>query len=139
MQAEKGLLSPENPIHTQQEFLDFELRQRLCAERGIRGVDIVQFVGDAVYIPAGAPHQVRSDRNKLPINYGEPKMCVLQVWNIHSCIKVAEDFVSPEHVEKCLRLTKEFRALPLSFHNKPDKLQVSLSLTHRYVAGWLFE
>ena len=41
----------------------------------MRGWPIVQCEGDAVFIPAGAPHQVR---------------------NLQSCIKIAEDYVSPE-------------------------------------------
>ena len=32
--------------------------------------------------------------------------------NIRSSIKVAEDFVSPEHIGRCLELTEQFRALP---------------------------
>ena len=51
-----------------------------------------------------------------------------QVWNIHSCIKCAEDFVSPEHVDRCVALTREFRKLPKDFENKTDKLQVKHNL-----------
>ena len=37
---------------------------------------------------------------------------VPQVLNLRSSIKVAEDFVSPEHIGRCLELTEQFRALP---------------------------
>lgn len=48
----------------------------------------------------------------------------LQVHNLYSCIKVAEDFVSPEHVRHCFRLTQEFRHLSTTHTNHEDKLQV---------------
>lgn len=47
-----------------------------------------------------------------------------QVHNLYSCIKVAEDFVSPEHVRHCFRLTQEFRHLSTTHTNHEDKLQV---------------
>lgn len=49
-----------------------------------------------------------------------------QVHNLYSCIKVAEDFVSPEHVKHCFRLTQEFRHLSNTHTNHEDKLQVFL-------------
>lgn len=42
-----------------------------------------------------------------------------------SCIKVALDFVSPENVAECIRLTEEFRVLPKNHRAKEDKLEVS--------------
>lgn len=41
-----------------------------------------------------------------------------------SCIKVALDFVSPENVQECVRLTEEFRVLPQNHRAKEDKLEV---------------
>lgn len=49
-----------------------------------------------------------------------------QVHNLYSCIKVAEDFVSPEHVKHCFRLTQEFRHLSTTHTNHEDKLQVNV-------------
>lgn len=51
---------------------------------------------------------------------------LLQVHNLYSCIKVAEDFVSPEHVKHCFRLTQEFRHLSNTHTNHEDKLQVTI-------------
>lgn len=42
-----------------------------------------------------------------------------------SCIKVALDFVSPENVQECIRLTEEFRLLPKGHRVNEDKLEVS--------------
>lgn len=43
-----------------------------------------------------------------------------------SCIKVALDFVSPENVAECLKLTEEFRSLPHGHRVKEDKLEVRI-------------
>jgi len=47
-----------DPIHDQSWYLDETLRERLWTDYGVRGYTILQCVGDAVFIPAGAPHQV---------------------------------------------------------------------------------
>ena len=47
-----------DPIHDQLVYLDSDLRQRLYREYGVKGWAVAQCVGDAVFIPAGAPHQV---------------------------------------------------------------------------------
>ena len=73
------------------------------------GYAIVQCAGDTVFIPAGACHQVR---------------------NLHNCIKIAEDFVSPENISRCLHLTQEFRQLTEWHTNHEDKLQIKSILYH---------
>jgi hypothetical protein len=47
--------------------------------------------------------------------------------SVQSCIKVALDFVSPENVGECVKLTGEFRRLPASHKANEDKLEVSIS------------
>ncbi|OCT96633.1 hypothetical protein XELAEV_18008842mg [Xenopus laevis] len=108
---EEGHENPpdHDPIHDQSWYLDNILRKRLLQEHGVQGWAIVQFLGDAVFIPAGAPHQVH---------------------NLYSCIKVAEDFVSPEHVKHCFCLTQEFRYLSHTHTNHEDKLQVKNVIYH---------
>ncbi|MBN3291739.1 KDM3B demethylase, partial [Polypterus senegalus] len=108
---EQGQENPpdHDPIHDQSWYLDQILRKRLYEEYGVQGWSIIQFLGDAVFIPAGAPHQVH---------------------NLYSCIKVAEDFVSPEHVKHCFRLTQEFRHLSNTHSNHEDKLQVKNIIYH---------
>ena len=44
--------------------------------------------------------------------------------NLHSCIKIAEDFVSPENLDRCLITTNEFRSLSKTHTNHADILQV---------------
>lgn len=121
-----------DPIHDQSWYLDQVLRRRLYEEYGVQGWSIVQFLGDAVFIPAGAPHQVRHTYNTLHnstfVGFFPSNTFVnfpSQVHNLYSCIKVAEDFVSPEHVRHCFRLTQEFRHLSTTHTNHEDKLQVA--------------
>lgn len=98
-----------DPIHDQSWYLDEALRERLLREYSVQGYTLVQCVGDAIFIPAGAPHQVR---------------------NFHSCIKAAEDFVSPENLSHCFQLTQEFRQLSDTHSNHEDKLQVKNIIYH---------
>ncbi|XP_076812762.1 uncharacterized protein LOC143459469 isoform X3 [Clavelina lepadiformis] len=111
VKAEQGIVVSEDhdPIHDQQIYLDQNLRRRLREEYGVEGYPLVQCEGDSVFIPAGAPHQV---------------------FNLHSCIKVAEDFVSPEHVDKCFKLMEEFRYLSTTHSNHEDKLQLKNIIYH---------
>ncbi|XP_063708531.1 lysine-specific demethylase 3A isoform X2 [Culicoides brevitarsis] len=103
-------LSPDqDPIHDQSWYLDGPLRERLYKEYGVEGYPIVQCLGDAVFVPAGTPHQVR---------------------NLHNCIKVAEDFVSPENVSHSFQLTQEFRELSDTHSNHEDKLQIKNIIYH---------
>lgn len=65
-----ALLTPTSPQDQGQEgagtleppsrYLDLSLRRRLQEECGVSGWTLLQFVGDAVLVPAGAPHQVSS-------------------------------------------------------------------------------
>ncbi|XP_075106138.1 lysine-specific demethylase JMJ26 isoform X2 [Nicotiana tabacum] len=92
-----------HPIHDQVFYLTVYHKKKLKQEFGIEPWTFVQKLGEAVFIPAGCPHQVR---------------------NLKSCIKVALDFVSPENVGECIRLTEEFRILPPKHRAKEDKLEV---------------
>ncbi|KAB7504262.1 Lysine-specific demethylase 3B [Armadillidium nasatum] len=98
-----------DPIHDQSWYLDGPLRERLYKEYAVEGYAIVQCMGDAVFIPAGAPHQVR---------------------NLQNCVKVAEDFVSPENISHCFHLTQEFRHLSDTHTNHEDKLQIKNIIYH---------
>ncbi|XWS63294.1 hypothetical protein CRYUN_Cryun06bG0083000 [Craigia yunnanensis] len=100
-----------HPIHDQSFFLTMDHKAKLKKEYGIEPWTFVQKLGEAVFIPAGCPHQVR---------------------NIKSCIKVALDFVSPENVGECVRLTEEFSALPHDHRAKEDKLEVKKMIVHAF-------
>ncbi|XP_024400800.1 lysine-specific demethylase JMJ27 isoform X2 [Physcomitrium patens] len=92
-----------HPIHDQSFYLDEEHKKKLKEEFGVEAWTFEQHEQEAVFIPVGCPHQVR---------------------NLKSCIKVAMDFVSPENVQECVRLTNEFRLLPMDHRAREDKLEV---------------
>ncbi|BGP20167.1 hypothetical protein JCM10213v2_008302 [Rhodosporidiobolus nylandii] len=78
----------DDPIHTQEFFLDATLRRELFEQKGVKSFRILQRPGEVVFIPAGCAHQV----------------C-----NFADCIKVASDFISIENVMRCWKVTTEFR------------------------------
>lgn len=57
-------------------------------------------------------------------------VCVssVQVQNLHSCVQVINDFVSPEHVVHSFHLTQELRSSKEEI-NYEDKLQVEFKRT----------
>ncbi|XP_070681729.1 lysine-specific demethylase JMJ25-like [Malus domestica] len=62
--------------------------------------------------------------DKVDTNKAGHGSCDLKQLFVQSCIKVAVEFVSPENVGECLRLTEEFRTLPQDHIASEDKLQV---------------
>lgn len=56
---------------------------------------------------------------------------VSQVQNLHSCVQVINDFVSPEHVSNSFHLTQELRPSQEEV-NYEDKLQVTNAFYLKY-------
>ncbi|KAF8509415.1 Clavaminate synthase-like protein [Hysterangium stoloniferum] len=96
-----------DPIHSQTFYLDIHSRKVLYDEFGVSSCRLYQRPGEAVFIPAGCAHQVV---------------------NLADCIKVACDFVSPENVDRCSALTREFRDQNQLQTWKEDVLQLSAML-----------
>ncbi|KAJ2649015.1 hypothetical protein IWW40_003426 [Coemansia sp. RSA 1250] len=94
----------EDAIHDQATYLTLPMRQAVYEQYGQQCYRIYQNPGDAVFVPAGCAHQV----------------C-----NYSSAVKIAMDFVSPERVEYCYKLTQEFRKLTSKHQRNQDLLQLN--------------
>ncbi|PPS14813.1 hypothetical protein GOBAR_AA05759 [Gossypium barbadense] len=120
-----------HPIHDQSFFLTMDHKAKLKKEYGIEPWTFVQKLGEAVFIPAGCPHQVRNIKGFSQSKYSLHRQFVVKMSvYIGSCIKVALDFVSPENVGECVRLTEEFRVLPRDHRTNEDKLEVKKMIVH---------
>ncbi len=106
----KKIKKNTDPIHDQVYYIDRKMQAALEQEYNVVAFTILQFMGDAIFIPAGAPHQVR---------------------NLASCVKVAGDFVSPQGIEQCFVMTDQFRELSDLHANHEDKLQIKNMVYHR--------
>ena len=103
----------DDPIHIQRFFITAPQRVKLFRKYRIKSWRIYQKAGEAVFIPAGCAHQV----------------C-----NLTDCVKVAVDFVSPQNVERCFKLTAEFRELVKDYKKawKEDVLSLRTTLWYAW-------
>lgn len=91
-----------HPIHDQTFYLNEGHKKKLKEEYQVEPWTFEQHLGEAVFIPAGCPHQVR---------------------NLKSCIKVALNFVSPENLQERIRLEDELRLLPKNHRAREGRLE----------------
>lgn len=93
-------------IHNQEYFLTPWMLNELESQYKVRPYVVRQYIGQAVFIPAGCAHQVCTSSA-----YSQVTGCsrILQVSNQADCVKVACDFISPESVPVCRQLWEEFR------------------------------
>jgi len=109
--SEKGSKKDEfhDPILSKSWYLTEELRERLRREYNVETYTIVQCLGDAILLPAGTPYQV---------------------FNLQSCIHVAQEFLSSEHLGSTLDILSEMRHHTSASVNYEDKLQVKNVIYH---------
>ncbi|KAK4421273.1 Lysine-specific demethylase [Sesamum alatum] len=98
-----------HPILDQKFFLDAYHKLRLKEEFDIQPWTFEQCTGEAIFIPAGCPYQIRK---------------------IKSCVNVVLDFISPENATQCIQLKDEIRLLPMRHKAKGKVMEVEKMALH---------
>ncbi|KAI0060291.1 hypothetical protein BV25DRAFT_1807669 [Artomyces pyxidatus] len=101
----------EDPVHSQNLYLTPNVLEKLAAEDGIKPFTIYQKPGQAVFIPAGCPHQVSNQTD---------------------AVKVACDFLSMENLAVSERLSHDFRRHRLAGGVAQDVLQLHPTLWYAW-------
>ncbi|KAB2621529.1 lysine-specific demethylase JMJ25 [Pyrus ussuriensis x Pyrus communis] len=92
-----------SPFYDGTLFLNGDHKRKLKEEFGIEPWSFEQHLGQAVFIPAGCPFQVR---------------------NLQSTVQLGLDFLSPESLGEAVRLADEIRCLPNDHEAKLQVLEV---------------
>ncbi|KAH6795427.1 hypothetical protein C2S51_036413 [Perilla frutescens var. frutescens] len=84
-------------------YLNRQHKSRLKEEFGVEPWSFEQHLGEAIFIPAGSPFQLR---------------------HLQSSVQLGLDFLSPESLAESLRLSEEIRGLPNDHDAKLQTLEV---------------
>ncbi|PIN04335.1 putative transcription factor 5qNCA, contains JmjC domain [Handroanthus impetiginosus] len=91
------------PLYDGVVYLNRHHKNKLKEEFGVEPWSFEQHIGEAVFIPAGCPFQVR---------------------HLQSSVQLGLDFLSPESLREALRLSEEIRGLPNDHEVKLQILEV---------------
>lgn len=91
------------PLYGEAVYLNGDHKRKLKEEFGVEPWSFEQHLGEAVFIPAGCPFQVR---------------------NLQSTVQLGLDFLFPESVGEAVRLAEEIRCLPNDHEAKLQVLEV---------------
>lgn len=89
--SSQAMLSVKHPIYDQAVYLNEHHKRVLKDQYGIEPWTFQQHIGEAVFVPAGCPFQVK---------------------NLQSTVQLALDFLSPESLRESARMGQEIRCLP---------------------------
>ncbi|XP_057962843.1 E3 ubiquitin-protein ligase JMJ24 [Malania oleifera] len=95
--------SMTRPLYDGAMYLNKHHKRKLKEEFGVEPWSFEQHLGQAVFIPAGCPFQVR---------------------NLQSTVQLGLDFLSPESLGEAVRLAEEIRCLPNEHEAKLQMLEV---------------
>uniref|UniRef100_A0A0D9Z783 JmjC domain-containing protein n=1 Tax=Oryza glumipatula TaxID=40148 RepID=A0A0D9Z783_9ORYZ len=93
----------KNPIYEQSVYLNKYHKRILKDQYGIEPWTFQQQIGEAVFVPAGCPFQVK---------------------NLQSTVQLALDFLSPESLGESARMAQEIRCLPNDHDAKLKMLEI---------------
>ncbi|KVI01041.1 JmjC domain-containing protein [Cynara cardunculus var. scolymus] len=94
-----------HPVLDESFYLDAFHKRKLKEEFDVEPWTFEQHIGEAVFIPAGCPYQVKK---------------------IKSCVNLVLEFISPESASECFKLSEELRRLPMNHKAKGKMLSVVL-------------
>ncbi|KAL6299902.1 hypothetical protein BKA93DRAFT_741529 [Sparassis latifolia] len=106
-----GISGVGDPIHSQNVYLTPEMLDSLAAKYDVLPYVIYQHPGEAVFIPAGCPHQVSNEMD---------------------AIKIACDFLSVEHLLQTQDLIAQFRYQRIRSTSGDDILQFYTTLWYAW-------
>ncbi|KAK6915589.1 WRC domain [Dillenia turbinata] len=104
--VKRGGLNKESAMHILYDkavYLSSSDKRKLKEEFGVEPWSFQQLLGQAVFIPAGCPFQMR---------------------NLQSTVQLELDFLSPESLGESVRLAEEIRCLPNDHEVKVETLEV---------------
>ncbi|KAJ0079993.1 hypothetical protein Patl1_22561 [Pistacia atlantica] len=91
------------PLYDEKIYLNGDHKRKLKEEFGVEPWSFEQHLGQAVFVPAGCPYQVR---------------------NLQSTVQLGLDFLFPESVGEAVRLAEEIHCLPNEHEAKLQVLEV---------------
>ncbi|KRX22323.1 Lysine-specific demethylase 3A [Trichinella nelsoni] len=91
-----------DPLHDGTCYLDATARADLV-RRGIQPIMFLQMRNEAVFIPAGAAHQIL---------------------NLQCCVTATMEFISPEGINRSLKISSELQTLSFEHINRGNQLQI---------------
>ncbi|KAL6649918.1 hypothetical protein ACP70R_014142 [Stipagrostis hirtigluma subsp. patula] len=101
--SSQALPSVKHPIYDQAVYLNDYHKKILKDQYGIVSWTFHQHIGEAVFIPAGCPFQVK---------------------NLQSTVQLALNFLSPESLPESARIAQEIRCLPNDHKAKLKMLEI---------------
>uniref|UniRef100_A0ACD5WYD3 Uncharacterized protein n=1 Tax=Avena sativa TaxID=4498 RepID=A0ACD5WYD3_AVESA len=101
--SSQTMLSVKHPIYDQAVYLNEYHKRVLKDQYGIEPWTFQQHIGEAIFVPAGCPFQVK---------------------NLQSTVQLALDFLSPESLRESARMGQEIRCLPNHHDAKLKMLEV---------------
>ncbi|KAK6154679.1 hypothetical protein DH2020_008927 [Rehmannia glutinosa] len=125
-----------HPILDQNFFLDAYHKLKLKEEFDIQPWSFEQCTGEAIFIPAGCPYQIRKVKVALLTKLSHISfVSILTRTEYHllgvdtlslfqSCVNVVLDFISPENATQCIQLNDQIRLLPMRHKAKKKAMEV---------------
>ncbi|KAE9459013.1 hypothetical protein C3L33_09089, partial [Rhododendron williamsianum] len=113
-------------LHNAEIFLTRHHKRQLKEEFGVEPWSFEQHLGQAVFIPAGCPFQVRNLQVSSDVGWEMEMLYIGAVEDSEgiSTVQLGLDFLSPESLDEAVRLAEEIRSFPNDHDAKLQMLEV---------------